>query len=488
MVRQRPLEPPSEGSNPSAPAFCFDVWEEGEIMPNNQNDFSKMACIILAAGLGTRMKSNQSKVFFPFLGKALVEYVLEKAESLSPGKIILVVSPKDYKIALEKYGKRVVIAIQKEPLGTGDAVKAGINLASEFPHCMILCGDTPLLETNTILSFCQEYYKQKASCGFISAVLDEPKMYGRVIRCKDQSFRKIVEFKDANETERAIKEVNSGIYLFQTDQLIHSLKILNTNNAAREFYFTDTLVEFKKNKETVMIWPIIGEDEIFGINNKLDLSKALKIALKKIKHHLMLEEGVIMTDPDSVYIGPEVKIGKDTIVLPFCYLDGKISIGENSQIGPYVCMRGIDSPIQIGDDCFVGPFSSIRGGSVLEEGSHMGTFVELKKTRLGKHSKAMHLSYLGDTEIGKKANIGAGTITCNYDGFTKHKTIIEDDVFIGSDTIIVAPLKICKGSYTAAGSVITEDIPPDSLGIGRARQLNKEGWCKKMRESKAKKE
>ena len=457
-------------------------------MPNNQNDFSQMACIILAAGLGTRMKSNQSKVFFPFLGKALVEHVLEKAISLSPGKIILVISPKDFQRAMDHFGEKATIATQKEPLGTGDAVRTAMDYISGFPHCMILCGDTPLLESNTIQAFCEDYLKQKASCGFISALIQEPKMYGRVTRFKDNTFRKIVEYKDANEAERVIKEVNSGIYLFQTEKLIQSLNVLNTNNIACEYYFTDTLVEIQKNKGTVLIWQIEGEDEIFGINTKLDLSKALQIAYKKIALRLMLEDGVIITDPDSVFIGPDVKIGKDAMILPFCYLDGKITIGENSQIGPYACMRGADLPIQIGAHCVVGPFSSIRGGSVLEDYAHMGTFVECKKTKLGKHSKAMHLSYLGDTNIGQKVNVGAGTITCNYDGFAKHKTVIEDDVFIGSDTIIVAPLTIGKGSYTAAGSVITEDIPPDSLGIGRARQLNKEGWCKKMRESKAKKE
>lgn len=455
---------------------------------NNQNDFSQVAVIILAAGLGTRMKSNQSKVFFPFLGKALVEHVLEKAESLSPGKIILVVSPKDFPMASEKLGKRASIAIQEEPLGTGDAVKTGIKHASYFSHCMILCGDTPLLNSNTLHDFCVEFFTQKADCGFISALVSEPKMYGRVTRYSDAQFRKIVEFKDASETEKRIHEVNSGIYLFQTAKLMESLDLLNTSNAAGEYYFTDSLVTVQNNKGSVMIWPTEGEEEIFGINNKLDLSKALKIAYQKIAHRLMLEDGVIITDPDSVFIGPDVTIGKDTIIHPFCYLDGKITIGENSQIGPFVCMRGSDAPIQIGTHCLVGPYSSIRGGSILEDNAHMGTFVELKKTKLGKHSKAMHLAYLGDADIGERVNVGAGTITCNYDGYSKHKTVIEDEVFIGSNTTIIPPITLKKGSYTGAGSVITEDVPEDSLALGRTRQTNKEGWCRKMKEAKAKKE
>ena len=262
---------------------------------------------------------------------------------------------------------------------------------------------------------------------------------------------------------------------------------MNTDNAAREYYFTDTLRRIIQKNGSVIISPIDGEDEIFGINNKLDLSKALKIAYQKTAQRLMIEEGVIIIDPDSVFIGPDVKIGKDTVILPFCYLDGKITIGENSQIGPYVCLRASTAPIQIGTDCLVGPYSSIRSGSILEDGVHMGTFVEIKKTKLGKMSKAMHLAYLGDADIGERVNVGAGTITCNYDGVTKHKTSIEDDVFIGSNTTIVPPITLKKGSYTGAGSVITEDVPEDSLALGRSRQINKEGWCRKMKEAKAKK-
>ena len=452
-----------------------------------ENKAKEMACIILAAGSGTRMKSNFSKVLFPFLGKPLLEHVLEKAESLQPGKIVVVCSPKDYPEVANKFGSRALITTQEVPLGTGDAVKVGLEVTGEFAHCMILCGDTPLLNQKTLSDFWVEYIESGASAGFISAEVMEPKMYGRIFRGENNQFQGIVEFKDASDQIKQIHEVNAGIYLFKKQALSNALESLTTHNKSGEYYFTDTLLTIQNRGNNLHIKTIEGEDEIFGINNKLDLSKALKIAYTQIAERFMVEEGVIIIDPSTTYISPTVTIGKDTTIMPFCYLEGDIRIGENARIGPYVCMRGTDSPIQIGEGCQVGPFSSIRGGSVLEAESHMGTFVELKKTHLGRSSKAMHLSYLGDSVIGEKVNVGAGTITCNYDGFEKYQTRIEDDVFIGSDTIIVAPVTIKKGAYTAAGSVITEDVPEDSLAIGRGKQINKEGWCKKMRDQRQKK-
>jgi bifunctional UDP-N-acetylglucosamine pyrophosphorylase / glucosamine-1-phosphate N-acetyltransferase len=448
-------------------------------MGNLSSNFKEMACIILAAGSGTRMKSNHSKILFPFRGKPLLEHVLEKAESLGPGKIILVVSPKDYQHTAEKFGTRALVTVQEAPLGTGDAVKVGLHVMGDFSHCMILCGDTPLLTTETLVNFCKGYFDSSASAGFISAIVTDPKMYGRVTRGENDQFQGIVEYKDASLQIKQIHEINSGIYLFEKEELQRALQTLTTNNQSGEYYFTDTLQSIQNRGKIIYITEIAGEEEIIGINNKLDLSKALGIANRKFLERLMIEDGVVIIDPASVYISSDVKIGKDTVILPFCYLDGHITIGENTQIGPYTCIRGTDSPVQIGNFCVVGPFSSIRGGSVLEDYAHMGTFVELKKTHLGKHSKSMHLAYLGDTEIGERVNIGAGTITCNYDGQKKYKTIIEDGAFIGSNTTIVPPITIKRGSYTGAGSVITEDVPEDALALGRARQINKMGWCKK---------
>jgi bifunctional UDP-N-acetylglucosamine pyrophosphorylase/glucosamine-1-phosphate N-acetyltransferase len=455
-------------------------------MENHSNNFKEMACIILAAGSGTRMKSNVSKVLFPFLGKPLLEHILEKAEFLHPGKIVLVVSAKDYPEVEKKYGARSYVTVQENPLGTGDAVRVGLEVTGNYQQVMILCGDTPLLTSDTLEQFYMEYSRNSASAGFISAIVPDPKMYGRVTRSEKHQFTGIVEFKDANSDVRKIDEVNAGIYLFQKNKLETILATLTTKNRAGEYYFTDTLLSLQEKGEKVFIFTIQGEEEIFGINNKLDFSKAVQIAYKKNAEKLMIEDGVIITDPATTYISPQVKIGKDTIILPFCYLDGDITIGENSKIGPYACLRGTDLPIQIGNYCQVGPFSSIRGGSILEDHSHMGTFVEFKKTHLGRYSKSMHLAYLGDCTMGEKVNIGAGTITCNYDGFAKHKTTIEDEVFIGSHTTIIPPIRIKRGSYTGAGSVITEDVPEDSLALGRSRQTNKEGWSKKMREQRKK--
>lgn len=456
-------------------------------MENNTDHSMTMACIILAAGSGTRMKSTISKVLFPFLEKPLLEHVLEKAEALIPGKIVIVCSPKDYQQIVSQYGSRALITVQENPLGTGDAVKVGLQVIGDFQHCMILCGDTPLLTQSTLTEFFESYMKSKSSAGFISALVPDPKMYGRVYRGENKQFKGIVEFKDASEEIRQIREINSGIYLFEKKALTVALESLHNHNQSGEYYFTDTLLTIQNQGNNIFIMPIEGEEEILGINHKLDLSKAIKLAYLKIAERLMVEEGVIIIDPSTTFIGPKVSIGKDSVILPFCYLEGEVRVGTNTRIGPYVCMRGTDASIDIGDDCIVGPFSSIRGGSKLEDGSHLGTFVECKKTHLGESSKAMHLSYLGDAEIGENVNVGAGTITCNYDGYKKHKTIIEDNVFLGSDTIIVAPLTIKKGSYTGAGSVITEDVPEDSLALGRAKQMNKEGWCRKMREARNRK-
>jgi bifunctional UDP-N-acetylglucosamine pyrophosphorylase/glucosamine-1-phosphate N-acetyltransferase len=456
-------------------------------MENFSNNFKEMACIILAAGSGTRMKSNHSKILFPFLGKPLLEHILEKAESLNPGKIVIVVSPKDYPTVAKKLGTRALITVQENPLGTGDAVKVGLKVTGNYAHLMILCGDPPLLTSETLHEFGLGFLRSSATAGFISAIVAEPKMYGRVTRGKEGEFSGIVEFKDASSEIKQIREVNSGIYWFKRDELEEALETLTTNNQSGEYYFTDTLLSIQRKGKTIYLMPIEGEEEIFGINNKLDLSKALRIAYQQIAEKLMIEHGVIILDPSTTYIGPKVSIGKDTTILPFCYLDGEITIGENSQIGPYTCMRGTDSPIQVGNHCVVGPYSSLRGGSVLEDHAHMGTFVEFKKTKLGYASKAMHLAYLGDSEIGEHVNIGAGTITCNYDGKNKHKTVIEDGVFVGSNTTIIPPLTIKKGAYTGAGSVITEDVPEDSLALGRSRQTNKMGWCKTMKESRTEK-
>lgn len=439
---------------------------------------SAVGCIILAAGQGTRMKSYQTKIRIPFFGKPLVEHIIDHLIQSGISYPVLVVSPGDYSELSSLYHQKAILTIQKEPLGTGDAVKAGLGVLPESSeYCLIVCGDTPLLSPSTLLHFISSCIKAQAAAGVITAEIDHPRQYGRIIRDSQGEFQQIIEYKDATEQQRNIQEVNSGVYLFKTDLLEEAISTLSTDNAAKEYYFTDTLSGLHQKGYRIFTHKMYSEEDMMGINTKMDYAKALQIANQRHLEELMIEHGVFILDPASTYIESSVTIGKDSVIKPFTYLEGNITIGEKCQIGPFVCMRGTE-PILIDNEAMVGPFSSLRGGTNLERDVHIGTFVELKKTKVGPNSKAMHLSYLGDAEIGSRVNIGAGTITCNYDGLHKYITRIEDDVFIGSDTIIVAPLTIHQKSYVAAGSTLTEDVPAFALALGRARQLNKLDWSK----------
>jgi bifunctional UDP-N-acetylglucosamine pyrophosphorylase/glucosamine-1-phosphate N-acetyltransferase len=437
---------------------------------------SMIRCIILAAGLSKRMNSYQTKIRMSFFGKPIIEHILEAVSKAGIEQPILVVSPGDFATLEALYQDKARVVIQQTPLGTGDAVKAGLTAITDSQtDCLILCGDTPLLTSQTLHDFIQTCLSSRASAGVLTTDIDHPGHYGRIIRGQDQQFHSIVEYKDATEAQREIHEINSGVYFFHTELLREALQNLSTNNRAKEYYFTDTLSYLRQKGHLVHTYRINGEEEILGINTKIDFARALQIANHRYQEQLMSEQGVVILDPESTYIESTVHIGKDTMIKPFTYLEGQISIGERCQIGPFVCMRG-NKPIKIQDSAMVGPFSSLRGGTELEEDVHIGTFVELKMTKIKSKSKAMHLSYLGDALIGNRVNIGAGTITCNYDGKEKHITRIEDDVFIGSDTIMVAPLTIHDHAYVAAGSTLTEDVPAYALALGRARQINKPEW------------
>lgn len=445
-----------------------------------QESLSRLCVIVLAAGQGKRMKSSESKVFFPFLGKPLIGHILDAVKFLSPRRIIVVVSPLDLERAQQSFGSLAEFVVQAEAKGTGDAVQKAWELAPNEEHYMILCGDTPLIQGETLLSLFEIFDKTHSDVALISARVEHAKMYGRIIRDSAGNFQEIVEFKDATPEEKLIQEVNAGMYLFKHPSLENTLYCLNNKNAAKEIYLTDTLKDIRQKGGVISLYTLDSEEEILGINNRKDLSTALSIAYRRKNEHLMLEDGVTIIDPEHTFIDPQVEIGSDSVIKPFCYLEGPISIGSNVAIGPYVCMRASEKdPIIIEEGCIVGPFSSLRGGTHLKKNAHVGTYVEMKKSTLGEKSKAMHLSYLGDAEIGNEVNIGAGTITCNYDGEKKYTTKIEDRVFVGSDAILVAPLTIQHDSYIAAGSTITQDVPEHCLGIGRSRQVNKIGWRKR---------
>ncbi len=449
-------------------------------MSQKQTHDGRLCIFVLAAGHGIRMKSDTSKVFFPFFGKPLLEHVLKAAQSLKPDKLVTVISPKDYQQAVELFGSIAELAIQKEAKGTGDAVRQAWEIAPEEDFYLILCGDTPLIKPQTLQSLADIFFKSHADAAMITAKVAQPKRYGRIIRNEQGDFQEIVEYKDASAEEKKILEVNAGMYLFRREALEKTLFCLNSQNAAQEVYLTDTLKDIRRNGGKISIHHLEGENEIFGINNRKDLSVALSIAYHEKNESLMLEDGVSIIDPNHTFIDPQISIGQDSIIKPYCYLEGPVSIGRNVSIGPFVCIRATEKdPVFIESQAQVGPFTSIRGGTCLKDQVHVGSFVELKKSILGEKSKAMHLSYLGDAEIGENVNVGAGTITCNYDGEKKYKTIIHDGAFIGSDAILVAPLSIGRESYIAAGSTITQDVPDHSLGIGRSRQVNKVGWKKR---------
>ncbi|MCK5849216.1 MAG: bifunctional UDP-N-acetylglucosamine diphosphorylase/glucosamine-1-phosphate N-acetyltransferase GlmU [Caldisericia bacterium] len=446
---------------------------------------NRLACIILAAGQGTRMRSNCPKVLTFFENKTIIGHVIEKAKLLETDQVVVVVSPSHIEEFESKFGNHVTFAIQENPFGTGDAFLAGLKkINNDIQEIIVLCGDTPLIQEKTLTDFANLCRISNSEAGLITSTVENPKMYGRIIRNSKNEFEKIVEWKDAKTKEKEIKEINSGMYFFQIQTIKNHISKINNNNASGEFYLTDVFTSIQSKNGAICTFPISGEEEILGINTKKDLSQALKISNSNRLDSFMVNNGVTIIDTASTFIGPDVTIGKDTVVKPNTWIEGEVSIGENCDIGPFVCIRGIKDRITILNGCTVGPFTSLREGCLVKDNAKVGTFVEMKKTQLGENAKANHLSYLGDSIVGARSNIGAGTITCNYDGYEKHKTYIGEDVFIGSDTIIVAPITINNRSYTGAGSVITKDVQEDTLAVSRSAQRNIENWVSRYKEKR----
>ncbi|MCA1933339.1 MAG: bifunctional UDP-N-acetylglucosamine diphosphorylase/glucosamine-1-phosphate N-acetyltransferase GlmU [Calditerrivibrio sp.] len=447
--------------------------------------------IILAAGKGTRMKSELPKVLFQVAGKPMVDYVIDTAESLDPEEIVVIIGSGAELLRNHLKNRNVSFVVQAEQLGTGHAVMQAEECFSDFDgKILILCGDMPLVKKDTIEKFIAKSTDQKVS--FISVKVKDPKGYGRVLRSANGSLISIKEEKDASETEKKLDEINTGIYLVDAKILKERLKDISNENAQKEYYLTDIV---KKGAE---IYLADDETEFIGINDRKALSEASKNIYKEINNSLMLN-GVTIIDPSFTYIGGDVKIAKDVTIYPNTYISGKTVIGSDTII--YPGCRIIDSIIEedceikdnsliensfVGARSSVGPMAHLRPESRLMGENKIGNFVETKKITFGIGSKASHLTYLGDAEIGSNVNVGCGTITCNYDGISKHKTVIGDDVFVGSDVQFVAPIKIGNGALIAAGSTITKDVPEDSLAITRADQKNIEGFVKKWKEKKLK--
>jgi bifunctional UDP-N-acetylglucosamine pyrophosphorylase/glucosamine-1-phosphate N-acetyltransferase len=444
-----------------------------------------MKVLVLAAGLGKRMKSKYPKVVHKILGKPMINWVVDLGKKF--GEVGVVVGHKA-EIVQRYLPEDVKTYLQQPQLGTGHAVMCAKEFISSNEDVLILYGDVPLLKAETIERLQHVHVESKADVTVLTFIANDPTGYGRIVRKGGKV--KIVEHKDATEEEKKINEVNSGIYIFSGEFLLENIMKLTNNNAQGEYYLTD-LAEMAGKVETLLLDDSI---QVSGVNDRTQLAQLESVARERILIEMMLS-GVTIVDPSSTFIGPDVVVGMDTIINPFTIIEGKTTIGEDCEIGPYT--RIVDSKIgnevkilrseveraTIYDKVSVGPFARLREGTVLKEKVKIGNFVETKKSVIGKNSKAQHLTYLGDATVGEDVNIGAGTITCNYDGYKKYPTYIGDGAFIGSNSSLVAPVKIGRGAITGAGSVITEDVPDDALALGRARQVVKENWAKNKREA-----
>ena len=453
------------------------------------------AVIIMAAGKGKRMKSNLPKVLHNLAGKPILNYVLDTVYQLEAKRKILIVGYKSDQIR-ELIGDKIEYVEQKEQLGTAHAVLQTKKLLSDFKgDVLILSGDVPFLRVKILKKLLKYHQANNFCCTLVSAILKNPKGYGRIIRDKKGDIKGIIEEVDLSADKKKIGEVNSGIYCFNKEKLFQTLKKITTDNKPKEYYLTDTVKLLLSEGLTIGNIIIKDYSEILGINNRLDLADASKKVYQKTLQDLMVQ-GVTIVDTNSTFIEQGVKIGQDSIIYPFTIIEKNTKIGKNCIIGPNSHL--IDSKIgkgvkvwastiedsNIEEEAKIGPYAHLRPGTVVKKGAKIGNFVEVKKSTIGEGSKASHLTYLGDTIIGKRVNIGAGTITCNYDGEKKNKTIIEDGVFIGSNNTLVAPVKLGKDSYTGAGSTITEDVPAGNLAIARSRQKNISGWRKKKKKDK----
>ncbi len=437
------------------------------------NPLSQVTAIILAAGEGKRMKSALPKVLHLLGGIPILSYPLNLAEKNNFEKTIVVIGHKAEQVE-KAVPEGVQTVLQPQRLGTGDAVLRTWPLLKEFTgHVFILNGDTPLIKPETLTALWETHLKEKATITFLTADIPNPKGYGRVIRMENGAVCGIIEEKDATNAQRKIQEINSGTYIVESRFLFDALQKISPENEQKEYYLTDIVKIAQQAGKPVFAFKTDAE-EVLGINSRADLAQAEAIIQKRITRHWM-DAGVTLVDPARTRIEAEVIIGADTIIHPGVSLAGNTTIGENCVIKDHCVIE--DAIIE--SNVTVGPFAHLRSGTVLRKGAKVGNFVETKKCELGEGSKASHLSYLGDATIGKRVNIGAGTITCNYDGEKKHHTTIEDDVFVGSDTQFIAPVTIGARSLIAAGSSITKDVEPDSLALSRGKQTTKVGWKKK---------
>ncbi|MEG6521286.1 bifunctional UDP-N-acetylglucosamine diphosphorylase/glucosamine-1-phosphate N-acetyltransferase GlmU [Desulfotomaculum sp. 1211_IL3151] len=450
------------------------------------------AAVILAAGKGTRMKSNLPKVIHPLCGRPMLGHVLSSVAEAGVTKTVVVVGFGSDQVA-DFVGNEAKVVIQNEQLGTAHALLQAEQELREYPgNLLVVCGDTPLLRGETLAKLAQEHSESGAAATLLTTEMANPTGYGRVLRTETGDVSRIVEQKDASPEELTVKEINTGVYCFKVPGLFSALKEISPANAQGEFYLTDIVQIFIKKGLKVKAVTLEDAQEVQGINDRIQLAQAEAVMRQRILEGLMVQ-GVTIMDPGNTYVELGVKVGADTVILPFTFLRGDTEIGNHCVIGPGCkitnCMIGNNNEIQysvlldsqIGNDAVIGPYAYVRPGTVLADKVKVGDFVEIKKSHIGRGSKIPHLSYVGDSTIGESVNVGAGTITCNYDGKNKYQTVIEDGAFIGSNTNLVAPVTVGRDAVIAAGSTITKDVPTEALGVARGRQTNHTDWAKKQR-------
>ena len=453
---------------------------------------NKWTAVVLAAGKGTRMKSNLPKVLHPVMGKPMVLHVVDKSYQAGAENVLAIVGFGSESVEAVLTGKARVVE-QKEQLGTGHAVQQCIPALENYQgDVMILCGDTPLLRVETLSDLMDKHQKSGASATVLTALLDNPMGYGRILRSDSGQVLGIVEEKDATEVQRKVQEINTGIYCFKSLDLVEALKSLTNDNAQGEYYLTDTLAYLNKVDKPVGAQILLDEDESLGVNSRVQLAQAEQI-LRQRKNLELMENGVTLMDPATTYVDEDVEVGPDTVIYPSTWLEGQTQIGSNCEIGPNSRLKNtkigdsVNIQFTYGHDCIiedevaVGPYVHLRPGTHLKKGVKVGNFMEIKNSIIGEKTKLNHLSYIGDADLGANINIGCGTITVNYDGKNKFRTTIEDRAFIGCNSNLVAPVTIGEGAFIAAGSTITKDVPSEALGVARAKQSNIEGWAQKKK-------
>lgn len=456
-------------------------------------DFS---VVILAAGKSTRFKSERSKLLHSLAGRPLGDYIVRTALGAGPETLLMVIGHDAASVreTLARPGLKFVE--QKQQLGTGHALMIA---RPQLEKCsgstvVVVVGDAPLLRAETLRALVAAHQKARATASVLTMRLDQPRGYGRIVRSSGARVRAIVEEKLCTPAQRRIKEVSSGILCFSRPDLLRHLDKLSDKNPQKEYLLTDLVKIFNRYRKNVVAFPVADSREVLGVNDRVELAQMERI-LRMRKAETLMRDGVTIVNPEATYIDADVEVGNDTLIEPGVSLLGKTRVGRgctirvystlsDTALGDRVMVRPftVVTGCEIGSDVLLGPFANLHHGAVIGGNVRIGNFVEVKNSRVGQGSKAAHLTYLGDATLGQQVNIGAGTVTCNYDGKKKNPTNIEDGVFIGSGSMLVAPVRIGEGSYVAAGSTITEDVPPESLAIGRARQVNKEGWLRKRKE------